>query len=53
MAILEAPGVNKNDLDIQAKDNTIRDLGPEGDILSGKRQRASPRTPDRNLRSHP
>ena len=53
IAILEVAGVSKEDLDIQAKDNTIPDLGPdlgqERDRLSGKCQRASARAADRNI----
>ena len=52
IAILEVAGVSKEDLDIQAKDNTIRisgDLGQERDRLSGKCQRASARAADRNI----
>jgi HSP20 family protein len=38
VAILEVPGVNKEDLDIQAKDNTIRISGR----ISGKKDIAYP-----------
>ena len=46
VAILELPGVNKNELDIQAKDNTIRISGKkriayEGGVSLHRRERHS------------
>ena len=35
VAIIELPGVNKEDLNIQAKDNAIRDLRAKDYRLSG------------------
>ena len=46
---LEVPGVSKEDLDIQAKDNTIRISGKKKIAYPGKCQRASARAADRNI----
>ena len=52
LAIIELPGVDKNALQIQAKDNTIRIFGRKAVSLPGRRQRAPARAQHRRVRPH-
>jgi HSP20 family molecular chaperone IbpA len=51
LAIIELPGIAKNSLQIEAKENTIRSR-QEGGVLPGGRQRPPPRTRRRRVRPH-
>ena len=43
LAIIELPGIDKDKLQIEAKENTIRILRDESDQLRGRRERPSTR----------